>query len=392
LNKDINVETKVIHSGNELNETDAVIPPLWISVNYKSESLDKLAEISVLNRPEKFYARYSNPLLKQLSFLLSDLEKTEDALILGSGMAAISTAILSNVKKGDHIIAQKNLYAGTIKLLRDILPGFGVDTTFVDQEDNEQFKSAINNNTKLIYIETPSNPLLKITDLSFIGELGRSRGIKTLIDNTFASPVNQNPADFNIDIILHSATKYLGGHSDLLAGVICGSIKDIENAWEFSHILGHSLSSFDASLLLRGIKTLALRIERQNFNALQIAGYLSEHHLVKSVYYPGLPAFPQYSLAMAQMKGFGSIISFELNSDYENTRKFVENLKLCTLSVSLGSVETLITHPASMWKPFYSLDQLNSAGISESLIRISIGLENYLDIIEDMNNTFKLIY
>lgn len=384
-----NIDTVVIHSGDEFNQTGALVPPVWQSVNYKTKDLLTMARISAEDRPLGFYARYATPTLKQLSRVCADLERTEDAVVFGSGMAAISSAIACTLKAGDHIVAQSNLYATTIKYLRDVLPQFGITTTFVDQTDNKAFEKALKKKTKLIYIETPSNPLMKITDLEFIGKLCRKKKILSLIDNTFATPVNQNPADFGIDVILHSATKYLGGHSDVLAGVVCGSKDFIHKCWDYAHVIGHVLAPNDASLLLRGIKTLTLRVKKQNENALLIAQYLEEHKKVKKVYHPGLISHAQYGMASSQMRGFGGCFSFELDCSYNKAVQFVEALKLCKIAVSLGGVETVVTLPAAQWKPFYSKKQLASTGISESLIRLAIGIENYEDIIKDLEKGFK---
>lgn len=384
-----NLDTVVIHSGDEFNVTGAVVPPVWQSVNYKTKDLLTMAKISAEDRPLGFYARYSTPTLKQLSRVCADLEKTEDSVIFGSGMAAISSAIACKLKSGDHIVAQSNLYATTIKYLRDVLPQFGITTTFVDQTDNKAFEKAVKKNTKLIYVETPSNPLMKITDLEFIGKLCKKKKIISLIDNTFASPINQNPADFGIDVILHSATKYLGGHSDVLAGVVCGTKDFVYKCWDYGHVIGHVLAPNDASLLLRSIKTLPLRVKKQNENALLIAQYLEEHIKVKKVYHPGLISHDQYGIASSQMRGFGGCFSFELDCTYKKAVQFVEALKLCKLAVSLGGVETVVTLPAAQWKPFYTSKQLASTGISESLIRLAVGIENYEDIIKDLERGFK---
>jgi len=385
------IDTAVVHAGEELNITNAIVPPVWLSSNYRETSIEHLAKISAEDRPIKFYPRYNNPLSNQLSKQIAVLAQTEDAVVLCSGMAAISSAITCKLKSGDHIVAQKNLYAGTLKLLRDILPSFGITTTFVEQENNKDFENAVNKNTRLIYIETPSNPLMKITDLKFIGNLGGKKGIMTMIDNTFASPVNQIPIEFRIDVIIESCTKYLGGHYDLLAGVICGKKDFIFKAWDYAHIVGHSLSPFDASLLMRGIKTLSLRVKKQNENAAELSGYLSRHKKISRVYYPGLKSFSQYELAKSQMKGFGGMLSFELKADYKKTKKFLESLKICKISVSLGGVETLVTLPVSMWKPYYNKKQLDAIGLSDSLIRMSAGIENINDLISDIENGLKKI-
>lgn len=393
--KKFNIDTSVIHSGDSENQTDAIVPPIYHSVNYRGKSLDKIVKAALRKRPLNFYGRYNNPLVQQAGKICSDLEKTDDALILESGMAAISTALTCILKSSDHIIAQKNLYAGTTKYLRDILPRFGIKTTFVDQKNTDSFKKAIRYNTKIIYVETPSNPMMNITDLHYIGKLGKRHSIMTMADNTFLTPVNQNPVNFGIDVVLHSGTKFLGGHSDLLAGVICSKKNFIEKCWEYAHIAGHVLSPFEASLLLRGLKTLTLRVRKQNESALKLANYLTLHPKVKKVYYPGLENFPQHELAKNQLKksaaGFGSMLSFELKADYRKTKLFIESLKLWTLSVSLGGVESLAMHPASMWIAYYTKEQFRRIGISESMVRLSVGIESADDLINDIEICLKRI-
>ncbi len=381
--------TIVLHSGQEFNTTGAIVPPVWQSVNYQAKDVIEMAEIAVKDRPVNFYSRYSSPSLMQAGRILADLEKTEDAVILTSGMAGISSAILACVSSGDHIVAQSNLYATTLKFLRDVLPVYGVTTTFVEQTDNNAFKNAIKENTRVIYVETPSNPLMKITDLTYIGKLSKEKGITSIIDNTFASPVNQNPHEFGINVVCHSCTKYLGGHSDVLAGAICGSKEFVHKAWELAHVLGHVLAPNDTSLLLRGMKTLTIRVERHNENSLVLANHLLKNKKIKTVYHPGLTSHPQHELAAKQMRGFGGTFSFEINSDYAKAKDFIESLNICKLAVSLGGVETIITLPAAQWKPFYTDAQLKEAGIPESLIRISTGIEDISDIIDDIEAGLK---
>lgn len=385
------IDTKVIHAGEEHNITNAVVPPIWYSVNYREHSIEHLAKISAEDRPVKFYPRYNSPLANQLAKQMAELEKTEDALVMGTGMAVISSSVLSVVRPGDHVIAQNNLYAGAKKLFRDILPEFNIETTFIEQEDNKGFEKAVRKNTKIIYIETPSNPLMKLTDLAFIGRLGKKRGILTMADSTFASPVNTNPAEFGIDVILQSATKYLGGHCDLMAGVVCGKKDFIHKVWDLNHVTGSNLSPFDAALLQRGIKTLALRVRKQNENAMIISEYLRKHKKVRDVFYPGLKTFPHHKLALAQMKGFGGMLSFELKAGYVKTKKFLESLELCKIAVSLGGIETLVTLPVSMWKPYYTKKQIEAAGMSDSLIRMSAGIEDPDDIIKDLETGFRIV-
>lgn len=272
--------------------------------------------------------------------------------------------------------------------MRDFLPEYGIEVTHVDQTDNKAFQAAIQPNTKLIFIETPSNPNLDITDLAFIGRLGKEQGILTMIDNTFASPINQVPADFGIDIIVHSATKYLGGHSDLTAGAVCGTKDYIEKVWRRSLLLGASLSPFDSWLLLRGLKTLALRVRQINENTLALAEWLEKQPLIKKVIYVGLAAHPQHELAKKQMKGFTGMLCIEVNGkddaeEFQRAQAILNKLTVFSNAVSLGGVESLIAHPASMWGAHKGKEKGNKSGITNGLLRISVGIEHIDDLISD---------
>lgn len=273
---------------------------------------------------------------------------------------------------------------------------FGIGVTHVPQADNDAFVAAIQANTKLIYIETPSNPNLEITDLAFIGQLGKTRDITTMVDNTFASPINQNPATFGIDVIVHSATKYLGGHSDLTAGAICGSKDFIQRAWRRSLMLGASLSPFDAWLLLRGLKTLSLRVQQINSNALRLAEWLENNEAIKHVAYAGLPSHPQHTLAKQQMKGFTGMLCVEVagedeNAAFRNAQTILSNLRIFANAASLGGVESLVVHPASMWGSHHTDEQKKTSGITRGMLRISVGIEHIDDLIGDFQQAIAKI-
>ncbi|MBE8714078.1 trans-sulfuration enzyme family protein [Sphingobacterium hungaricum] len=382
------VETNLIHQGKEFNETKSVVTPIFQTATYfASDDLDEYIKAATETKFPEFYHRHGNPTNSQVASVVADLEKTEDALVLATGMAAISAAILSVVKAGDHIVAQHAHYSGAKLFFNEFLINYGITISFVDQVDNESFEKAIQKNTKLIYIETPSNPNLELTDLEFIGKLGKEKAIITMVDNTFASPINQNPADFGIDVIVHSATKYLGGHSDLTAGIVCGTKDFIHKVWRKSLVLGASLSPFDSWLLLRGLRTLSLRVRQINENALQFATWLEQQAFVKSVIYVGLPSHPQHSLAQKQMKGFTGMICIELagseNEGFEKAQSILKNLKIFANAASLGGVESLIVHPASMWGSHHSAQQKQISGITKGMLRISIGIEHIDDLIGD---------
>ena len=390
------LETSLIHEGEHFNTTNSVVTPIFQTSTYLADDIDAFAHAAATIKSPAFYHRHGNPNNSQAAALIAKLEKKEDALVLATGMAAISTAILATVKSGDHIIAQHAHYAASLTFMRDFLLQYGVEVTHVDQTDNEAFKAAIQPNTKLIFIETPSNPNLDITDLEYIGKLGKEHGILTMIDNTFASPINQVPADFGIDIIVHSATKYLGGHSDLTAGVVCGSAAYIEKVWRRSLLLGASLSPFDSWLLLRGLKTLALRVRQINENALALAQWLEKHPLIRSVAYVGLKSHPQYTLATKQMKGFTGMLAIEVDGkddaeQFKRAQALLNGLKFFQNAVSLGGVESLITHPASMWGAHQTGKSGNQPSFSKGLLRVSVGIEHIDDLIADFERALQEI-
>lgn len=389
------LETDLIHKGKAFNTTKSVVSPIFQTSTYlAADDLDEyIVAASAVKHPE-FYHRHGNPTNSQVAAIVASLEKTEDALVLSTGMAAISTAILAIVKTGDHIVAQNAHYSGTTLFFKEFLADYGVEITHIDQTDNEAFVRAIKPNTRLIYIETPSNPNLDITDLAFIGKLGKEKGILTMADNTFASPINQVPSEFGIDIIIHSATKYLGGHSDLTAGVVCGTHEYIQKVWQRSLVLGASLSPFDSWLLLRGLKTLALRVRQVNENAQQLAEWLAQNKNIKSVAYIGLPSHPQYELARQQMKGFTGMLCVEVageneEQEYQHAQTILKQLKIFANAASLGGVESLIVHPASMWGGHHSNEQKKTSGITRGMLRISVGIEHIDDLINDFEQAFE---
>lgn len=389
------LETSLIHEGEHFNTTKSVVTPIYQTSTYLADN-DIAAFAYAAKTPKfpAFYHRHGNPTNSQAAAIIARLEKTEDALVLATGMAAISTAILAVLKSGDHIIAQYAHYSAALIFLRDFLPEYGIEVTYVDQTDNHAIEEAVRPNTKLIFVETPSNPNLALTDLEFVGKLGKERGILTLIDNTFASPINQIPADFGIDIIVHSATKYLGGHSDLTAGAVCGSKEYIEKVWRRSLLLGASLSPFDSWLLLRGLKTLTLRVRQINENALALAKWLEQQPAIKMVRYVGLPSHPQYELAQRQMAGFTGMLCIEIKGEneteeFQRAQAVLNRLDLFSNAVSLGGVESLIAHPSSMWGASQTPEQRAKTGITNGLLRISVGIEHIDDLIADFEEALR---
>jgi len=377
------VETQLIHGDRGLNPTAAVVAPIYQTATFRAESAEDFGDRASRPRHPEFYTRFGNPNRVQVESVLAELEGAESAMVTASGMAAVSTTALTFVRKGDHVVAQTNHYGGTLTLVRDFLPKFGVEFTLVDQTSVAAFRSAIRPNTKLVFVESPSNPVMKITDLRAVAALARQHGAMTIADNTFATPLNQRPLELGVDLVFHSATKYFGGHSDLIAGVIMGSASLVEKVWNTSVILGGVLAPFDAWLLLRGVRTLALRVRQQNENALALARFLETQPAVKAVHYPGLESHPQHELASRQMSGFGGMLSFELKGGYGAAGCFLKKVRLASHAVSLGGVETLVVNAAANFLHYMSAEEAERSGVSTGLVRVSSGIEAANDLIAD---------
>jgi len=384
--------TRAVHAGEKKDpSTGAVVTPIYETSVFGFSSTKELIDVMSEKVEGYTYTRYGNPTVATVERKMVELEGSEDAAVFSSGMATIATTLLTLTSSGDHVVSTRDLYGGTLAFFKDVLPKFGVDVSLVEATDFDEIKSAVQGNTRIIFAETPTNPTLKIVDVSKVAKLGRKRGIKVVVDSTFASPYNLQPLRFGVDIVIHSATKYLGGHNDVTAGVACGSEDFIQNLKEMRKHLGGTLDPHAAWLLLRGLKTLGLRMERHNSNGIKVARYLEKHPKVKRVYYPGLPSHPQHSVARKQMKGFGGVVSFELDGDFETTMKFVDNLKLCFLAASLGGAETLATQPVTCSHYYVSAEDRKKAGITDELIRLALGIEDPEDIIADLDQAFNKI-
>jgi methionine-gamma-lyase len=377
------MQTKAVHASREHNTTHAVSSPIWQTSTFSADSPEHFAELTKVSRPAEFYTRYGNPTNKQAEATIAALEGGEDALLASSGMGAIFMAMLCDLRAGDHVVAQRNLYAGTATLVGELLARWGIEHTLVGQTGAADFAQAVRPTTKLIYVETPTNPLMHIIDLRAVAALGRERGITTMVDNTFATPVNQRPLELGIDVCLHSATKYLGGHSDITAGVIVGARKFVERAWKFGLVAGAVLGPFDAWLLLRGLRTLGLRVERHNRNALALARFLETRAQVERVHYPGLESHPQHELARGQMSGFTGMLGVEVRGGFRAAERFMAALKLGVNAASLGGHATLVVHPAAMWGQQLTSDERTAMSIGDNLVRVSVGLEDEVDLIKD---------
>lgn len=375
--------TVTVHADRETYPHRAVAPPIYQTAAFSAEDAHTFAAGAVEPRGKDFYTRFGNPNHAQVAAVVAELEGAEAGMVTASGMAAITTAVLALVSAGDHVIGQKSTYGGTASVLLNLLPRLGVSTTLVDQRDPEAFERALTPQTRLILVETPSNPLLQITDLRAVADLARSHDVLTLADNTFATPLNQRPADLGIDVVWHSATKYLNGHSDVSAGVLAGHATVLDRIWDTGLLTGATLGPIDAWLLLRGMRTLPLRVPRHNANGLAIAEALNRHPAVTQVHYPGLPTHPQHQLAVDQMDGFGGVLSVEFTGGYETTDAFLQGLRYPRRSASLGGVESLAVHPASMWAGMLSEEQLTEA-VPPGLVRLAAGTEDTSDLVDDV--------
>ncbi len=388
---DLQPDSRAIHADRAANDTDAVVPPIWQTSTFWADSDELFLEKATTPGCDHFYTRTGNPNQTQAALVVASLEGAEAAVVSGSGMGAISSTILAFAGTGDHVVAQQNLYAGTTSFLSGLAPRLGIETTFVDQRSPAAIEAAIRPSTKLVVLETPSNPLLRITDLRAVAEIGRSIGLVTMVDNTFATPINQRPTELGIDIVVHSATKYLGGHSDLIAGVAAGRREHVDRIAKVMSETGASLGPFEAWLMLRGLRSLPVRMERHNRNGMAIARFLEDHPAVATVHYPGLDSHPQRDLARLQMSGFGGMVGAEFAGGHDAASRFVSSVRLARRAPSLGGVETLVTHPAAMWAKTLDRDQMERMGIAAGLVRLSIGLEDERDIIADFGGALDQV-
>lgn len=380
-NKSLGINTICAHVGEVKDEQfKGAISPIYMSTSYGFDTVDVLRYPRYLNTPNQ------EALVKKIAAL----EKTENALIFGSGMAAVSTTILAFLKQGDHIVLQQTLYGGTYNFVVEEFKKFGIEYSFTKEVSISSFKEVIQPNTKVLYIETPSNPLLTITDMQAVSELAKANGIVTMIDNTFASPINQTPVDFGIDIVLHSATKYMGGHSDILAGAVAASNSHIETIWKTAINLGGSLSDFTVWMLERSLKTLNLRVKCQSENAGIMARYLVRNPNISKVYYPGLESHPNHQLAKKQMKGFGGMLSFELKDGIDAV-EFQRKLQLIKPSMSLAGVESTMLNPAVASHALMGAEERKKQGITDGLIRFSVGIEETEDLIADIEQALEKV-
>ncbi len=370
----------------------SVVTPIYPSSTFQFPSAHEGALRFSGKKKGLIYSRFTNPTVYALEKKLAALENGERALATSSGMSAITMTLLHHLKHGDSIIAHKVIYGGAFEFIAHILPKFGVTVHMVDAGNKEEILSKIDKTTKVIYFETPTNPLLEIVDIQQIADIGKEHGITTIVDNTFAPPPIQFPLDMGIDIVIHSLTKYIGGHSDVIGGAIVGRHALMDPLFAQSYIFfGPTMSPFTAYLIIRGISTLNVRIRQQEKNALEVAQFLENHPKVERVFFPGLESHPQHALVKKQMHGTGSVLSFVIKGGYAAGETMVNNVELVALAVSLGCVESLIEHPASMTHSELTPEERKECGINDALIRLSVGLEDAEDIIDDLKQAFEKI-
>lgn len=377
--------TLAIHAGGHPDETTgAVSAPIYATSTYVQDELGK-------PRRGYEYARVTNPTRDRLQENLAALEGGIAARVFASGMAAI-TAVCMMMKKGDHLLCGNNVYGGTPRLFNQIMANLGLEFSYVDTSDLAATEKAMRNNTKYVWLETPTNPLMTVSDIAAVAKIAHKGGAELIVDNTFMSPYFQRPIEFGADMVMHSTTKFLNGHSDGLGGVIvCTTQEQAERLAFIQKSAGGILSPFECFLVLRGVKTLAVRMERHNENGMKVAQFLSGHRKVKKVFYPGLPDHPQHTLAKRQMKGFGAMVTFETGS-LGNAKKMLKRVgPVCSLGESLGGVETLISHPATMTHAALGEKGRRAIGITDGMVRISVGIENVEDIVDDLDQALAAI-
>ncbi|MDQ7843729.1 MAG: aminotransferase class I/II-fold pyridoxal phosphate-dependent enzyme [Armatimonadota bacterium] len=375
--------TTAVHGGAMADKHKSVVPPLYQTATFYYDTAEEGIRLGQEIPPGYVYTRWANPTTRVFEEKVALLEGAEEALATASGMAAISTAVLTAVGRGDHAVAPQAIYQATYQLFADLLPSYGIETTLIPDTAVASYERALRPNTRLLFIETPSNPLLGITDIAGVAQLARHHGALTIADNTFATPYNQNPIALGVDVVVHSATKYLGGHHDLTAGVLAGRAAFIARAKRILRIFGATIDPFGAWLASRGLLTLGLRVERQNASAQRLAEFLAEHRKVQRVHYPGLVSHPGHALARRQMRGFSGMLSFEVRGGYGPGVRVLEALRVAKRATSLGGTTTLVSHPASLSSVHMPREVREAAGITDGLIRVSVGIEDPEDLLED---------
>ncbi len=384
----MHAETRAIRAGRADNDT-ALAPILWATTTFVTPTVEEGRRFATMSGPHRFYSRYGNPTVRGFEHAIAELEGAESARAFASGMGAISAVVLGLCSKGDHIVAQRQLYAGTQLLLQTACPRFGIEVTFVDGTESGAFAAAVRpGQTTLVFAETPANPRLELVDLD---EVGAIAGPITVVDSTFATPLVQRPLDHGVDLVVHSATKAIAGHNDATLGVVAGSDELMDWLWSFAVLQGANASPFDAMNGLRGLRTLGVRLRHQTESAQRLAEYLASHPSIETVCYPGLDSHPQRDLAKRQMSLAGGLITIYLRGGLEAGRQFVESTRVAQLATSLGGPETLVTHPASTTHVSLTPDELAANGIGPGTVRVSVGLEHADDVIADFEQALAAI-
>ncbi len=382
-------ETAAVHGASDLEKKNGpVTPPIYQTSTFEVTDNDEQQRVTTTDR---YYTRWGNPTVTLAEQTVAAIEGTEAARTFASGMGAITTTVMALLKTGDHIVAQRDSYGGVVKYLSQWLPRLGIETTFVDTTAYEQYERAIRPNTRLLYLESPTNPALRVVDMKKMAALARKHGLTSMIDSTFGSPINQHPAEYGIDLVMHSGTKYLSGHADLTCGVVCGRQELMEQIHETRTTLGNCMDPHAAWLLIRGMKTLAVRVARQNENAQRVAEFLAQHAKVRRAHYPFLKSDPQYTTAREQMSGGGGMVTFEVEGSGEDARRVSEAMHLFTLATSLGGVESLVSIPVLTSHAMISAEQRKEMGVTEQMVRLSVGIENADDLIADLEHALEAV-
>jgi methionine-gamma-lyase len=379
-----------VHAGEDKMEfAGAVVPPVFNTSTYVFKNMEELRKYVSGDPHYYLYSRYTNPTVEAVEQKLATLEGGEKCLVVSSGQAAAGTAVMGLLRDGDHMVATPTLYGGVYSLFEKIINGTGLEVTFSDTTSLDDVEKAIKPNTKILYTESPTNPNLTLVDLKGMAELAKKRNLIMMVDNTFATPMNQNPLELGADVVVHSGTKYLGGHSDLVCGAIVGPHKYMKTIYEYRKNMGTNLDPHAAFLLLRGMKTLAIRVERSCDNAMKVAEFLEGHSKVRRVRYPGLKSFPYHELAKKQMKKFGGMVCFEIDGGLEKVGNVIEAMQIFIHATSLGGVESLVSIPVLTSHIAYSPEDLKRADVNDGMIRLSCGIEDADDLIADLDNALK---
>ena len=382
--------TRAIWGGEPVRSPEgATVAPIFHGVTYAFDVLEQWRAVALGEQPGHIYSRNTNPTVELFEDKVAALEGAEAATSFATGMAAISNTLFTFLSPGDRVVSIKDTYGGTNKIFIEFLPRFGIEVCLCDTQDHEQIEAEIGKGCKLLYLETPTNPTLKVIDIKRLARAAHAADALVVVDSTFATPINQNPLALGADLVLHSATKFLGGHSDAMGGVICGGRDHVRQVFHFREINGASLDPMSAFLLSRGLRTLELRIERQNRSAMTVAEFLRDHPAVESVFYPGLSDHPGHDIAAGQMRGFGGVLSFSMHGGFQAMEKVVTSLKLAHRAASLGSVGTLAGPPATTSHVELSAEERADAGIPEGLVRYSVGIENVEDLLADLDQALK---